>query len=196
MDTLIRRIHALLFVAGEEGISRENLAAVLEQPLQSIEKALVELRLRLNNDQASPIELVHFNNIYRLLTKSDLESDLELFAQSSLKQALSRAAIETLAIIAYRQPITRMEIDGIRGVSSQAMVQKLLMRDLIKEVGRIEAPGRPVLYGVTPYFMDYFALESLDDLPAVQPLSLSSLPVSESLFSTKEWDIDWFEEEE
>lgn len=195
MENLMQRLYAILFVAGEEGVQREALAKIVESPLYLVDQALEELKEHLAQDDISPLQLVNYHHTFRLLTTEAYQGDLEKFAQSSMSQSLSRAAIETLAIIAYRQPITRMEIDSIRGVSSQAMVQKLLARDLIKEVGRIEAPGRPVLYGVTPYFMNYFALESLEDLPSIQPLTLANEAISESLFSAKEWEIEWYEEE-
>ena len=82
-----------------------------------------------------------------------------------------------------------MGIDEIRGVSSITMLQKLLARDLIREIGRLEAPGRPVLYGVTDYFMDYFGLKSLEDLPNIEPLNLNDEVTSDELFNTKQWQI-------
>lgn len=196
MEPLIKRIHGILFVAGNEGVTREQLANALEVPLTDVTNALQQLSLDLQHDAQSPIELVNFNQQYRLITKQELEFDVEKFAQSPLTQQLSRAAIETLAIIAYRQPITRMGIDEIRGVQSSGMLQRLLLRDLIKEVGRVEAPGRPVLYGTTDYFMDYFGLTTLEDLPEIEPLALHGQPVNESLFSTKQWEIEYFDEEE
>ncbi|MBD3948331.1 SMC-Scp complex subunit ScpB [Tuanshanicoccus lijuaniae] len=194
--SLKKRVFGILFVAGSEGVTREQLANTLAISLQEVNEVLAQLQLDFVNDEELPIELVNFNQQYRLITKRELESDVEQFAQSPYTQQLSRAAIETLAIIAYRQPITRMGIDEIRGVSSSGMLQKLLLRDLIKEVGRVEAPGRPVLYGITPYFMDYFGLTSLDDLPDLEPLLLNAEPVSEALFSTKQWEINLFDEEE
>lgn len=196
MESLIKRIHGILFVAGNEGVTREQLANALEVRLKDVTNALQQLSLDLQHDAQSPIELVNFNQHYRLITKQELEFDVEKFAQSPLTQQLSRAAIETLAIIAYRQPITRMGIDEIRGVQSSGMLQRLLLRDLIKEVGRVEAPGRPVLYGTTDYFMDYFGLTTLEDLPEIEPLALHGQPVNESLFSTKQWEIEYFDEEE
>lgn len=196
MEPLIKRIHGILFVAGSEGVTREQLANALQIPLAEVSDGLNDLKIQLQSDPQWPIELVNYNHQYRLITKEELESDVEKFAQSPLTQQLSRAAIETLAIIAYRQPITRMGIDEIRGVQSSGMLQRLLLRDLIKEVGRVESPGRPVLYGTTDYFMDYFGLTSLQDLPAIEPLALHGQMVNETLFSTKQWEIEYFEEQE
>lgn len=186
---LITRLHGIIFVTGIEGVSRKDLAASLQVPLNQVTEALQQLQLNLQEDSLSPVELVNYNDQYRLVTKSELAPDVESYAHSPFTQKLSRAAVETLAIVAYRQPITRMGIDEIRGVSSITMLQKLLSRDLIREVGRLEAPGRPVLYGVTDYFMDYFGLKSLEDLPNIEPLNLNDEVTSDELFNTKQWQI-------
>ena len=186
---LITRLHGIIFVTGIEGVSRKDLAASLQVPLNQVTEALQQLQLNLQEDSLSPVELVNYNDQYRLVTKSELAPDVESYAHSPFTQKLSRAAVETLAIVAYRQPITRMGIDEIRGVSSITMLQKLLARDLIRGVGRLEAPGRPVLYGVTDYFMDYFGLKSLEDLPNIEPLNLNDEVTSDELFNTKQWQI-------
>lgn len=191
---LIKRVHAILFVSGQEGINREQLASSLLVPLKDIDAALQQLKLNFQSDPLSPIELVNYNQHYQLVTKQELEKDVEHYAQSPYKQTLTRAAIETLAIIAYRQPVTRMIIDEIRGVSSISMLQKLLSRDLIKEVGRVESPGRPVLYGVTHYFMEFFGLKSLDELPEIETLALNTEAVMEDLFSLKHWEVELYDE--
>lgn len=191
---LIKRVYAILFVSGQEGVSREHLANSLQTNVKEIDTALQQLKLNFDADKNSPIELVNFNQHYVLVTKKEVAQDVETYAQSPFKNALTRAAIETLAIIAYCQPITRLAIDEVRGVSSANMIQKLIGRDLVKEVGRVEAPGRPVLYGITNYFMDYFGLQSLDDLPEVEPLELNSESAVEELFSTKNWQIELYDE--
>lgn len=191
---LIKRVHAILFVSGQEGVSREHLANSLNTTVKEIDAALQQLKLNLYSDDDSPIELANFNQHYLLVTKKDVAQDVEIYAQSPYKNTLTRAAIETLAIIAYRQPITRLAVDEVRGVSSANMIQKLIGRDLVKEVGRVEAPGRPVLYGITNYFMDYFGLQSLEDLPEVEPLELNSESAVEELFSTKNWQIELYDE--
>ncbi|XJS11578.1 SMC-Scp complex subunit ScpB [Aerococcaceae bacterium WGS1372] len=188
-----KRIHGIIFVAGDQGVSRQELAQSLLLPIEDIDECLTQLTLNLQHDIDSPVELVNFNQRYRLITKHELASDVEQFAQAPFSQNLTRAAIETLAIIAYRQPITRMAIDEIRGVSSSSIIQKLISRELVKEVGRIEAPGRPVLYGVTDYFLDYFGLTTLQDLPEIEPIALNAELASEELFNLKEWSIEFFD---
>lgn len=189
------RVYAMIFVAGVEGISREQLANILKVDLSQIDEALATIKLTLQSDPLAAIELVNYNHHVRFVTKPELMEDVIQFAQSPLNQKLTRAAIETLAIIAYKQPITRMGIDEIRGVSSSSLIQKLQLRDLVQEVGRLDSPGRPVLYGVTPYFMDYFGLGSLEDLPIIEPLSLNEEEMDSDLFSTKQWFVQLDDEE-
>ena len=105
-----------------------------------------------------------------LFKKASLKSYIEKYAVSPYSSQLSQASLETLAIIAYKQPVTRVDIESIRGVQSSGSIQKLLLRDLIEEAGRLETPGRPKLYKTTAYFMDYFGLESLDALPDASDL--------------------------
>lgn len=195
MSELIKRVFGILFVAGDQGVSRQELAQSLNLPINTIDGSLEQLKLNFQTDLLSPLELVNFNQRYRLITKSELAEDVESFAQAPFSQNLTRAMIETLSIIAYRQPITRMAVDEIRGVSSSSMIQKLISRDLVKEIGRIEGPGRPVLYGVTDYFMDYFGLKTLEDLPEIEPIALNAELASEELFDLKEWPIELYEDE-
>lgn len=195
MNELIKRVFGILFVAGDDGVSRQELAQSLEEPISNIDDCLEQLKLNFQTDDSSALEVVNFNQRYRLITKKELAEDVEKYAQAPFSQNLTRASIETLSIVAYRQPITRMAIDEIRGVSSSSLIQKLISRDLIKEIGRIEAPGRPVLYGVTDYFMDYFGLKTLDDLPEIEPIALNAELASEELFDLKEWPIELYNEE-
>ncbi|OJG81793.1 segregation and condensation protein B [Enterococcus ratti] len=108
-----------------------------------------------------------------LTTKKELAPLLKRYAQGT-SNILSQAAVETLAIIAYKQPITRVEIEQIRGVQVSGAVQRLTAYRLIEEKGRVDGPGRPILYGTTPYFLDYFGLKSLKDLPDIQEMEYSS----------------------
>lgn len=187
--SLKQRISALIFVAGEEGISLASLAEVLDCQPDQVLSQLAAIQNDLQEDPDSPIRVQEFNHHYLFVTKEALEEDVKAFAHSPHQQRLTRPALETLAIIAYRQPITRMAIEEIRGVSSQALVQKLVSRDLVREVGRIEAPGRPILYGVTDYFLNYFGLESLDDLPEIESLALNAKLVTEEIFFDNLWII-------
>lgn len=186
----LQRISGIIFVAGDEGVTFAQLQDCLQLDEKDLINDIHELSELLKKSEVSPVELQLVNDRYRYATKKYLNDDITQFAQQPLKQKLSRAAIETLAIIAYRQPITRLGIDEIRGVSSQNMIQKLTGRNLIQSVGHVDAPGRPLLYAVTDYFMDYFNLSSLDQLPDIEPLALNTELVTDTLFNEKLWHLD------
>ena len=158
----------LLFLSGDEGVSISQLAACLEEDERfcdvDIASILDEMmKLYLADDYG--FELVCFGGIYKFVSKQSIHPYAKRLFAKTKPSTLSSAALETLAIVAYKQPITRVEIEEIRGVSCDMMVRKLLARNLIKECGRSDAPGRPFLYEVTSEFMDTFKLESLQELP-------------------------------
>ena len=169
MTNYISVLEGLLFVAGDDGISLEEASYILELERSAVRQLLDELKKRLE-DENSGLELILTASHYKLVTKASLKSYIEKYAVSPYSSQLSQASLETLAIIAYKQPVTRMDIESIRGVQSSGSIQKLLLRDLIEEAGRLETPGRPKLYKTTAYFMDYFGLESLDALPDASDL--------------------------
>jgi len=162
-------LEGLLFVAGDDGITLEEASYILELEISAVRQLLDELKKRLE-DENSGLELLLTASHYKLVTKASLKSYIEKYAVSPYSSQLSQASLETLAIIAYKQPVTRVDIESIRGVQSSGSIQKLLLRDLIEEAGRLETPGRPKLYKTTAYFMDYFGLESLDALPDASDL--------------------------
>ena len=169
MTNYISVLEGLLFVAGDDGISLEEASYILELERSAVRQLLDELKKRLE-DENSGLELLLTASHYKLVTKASLKSYIEKYAVSPYSSQLSQATLETLAIIAYKQPVTRVDIESIRGVQSSGSIQKLLLRDLIEEAGRLETPGRPKLYKTTAYFMDYFGLESLDALPDASDL--------------------------
>ena len=169
MTNYISVLEGLLFVAGDDGISLEEASYILELERSAVRQLLDELKKRLE-DENSGLELLLTASHYKLVTKASLKSYIEKYAVSPYSSQLSQASLETLAIIAYKQPVTRVDIESIRGVQSSGSIQKLLLRDLIEEAGRLDAPGRPKLYKTTAYFMDYFGLESLDALPDASDL--------------------------
>ena len=169
MTNYISVLEGLLFVAGDDGISLDEASYILELERSAVRQLLDELKKRLE-DENSGLELLLTASHYKLVTKASLKSYIEKYAVSPYSSQLSQASLETLAIIAYKQPVTRVDIESIRGVQSSGSIQKLLLRDLIEEAGRLETPGRPKLYKTTAYFMDYFGLESLDALPDASDL--------------------------
>ena len=164
------QIEALLFVAGDEGISLDELAYLIEAPTADIFASIEELKARYLNDEATAIRLLEVGNHFILTTKPEYVTIIKKYAQSPLSNTLSQAALETLSIIAYKQPITRLEVDNIRGVQSSGAVQKLVARQLIEEKSRVDGPGRAILYGTTAYFMNYFGLETIQDLPSIDEM--------------------------
>ena len=169
MTNYISVLEGLLFVAGDDGITLEEASYILELERSAVRQLLDELKKRLENEN-SGLELLLTASHYKLVTKASLKSYIEKYAVSPYSSQLSQASLETLAIIAYKQPVTRVDIESIRGVQSSGSIQKLLLRDLIEDAGRLETPGRPKLYKTTAYFMDYFGLESLDALPDASDL--------------------------
>lgn len=169
MTNYISVLEGLLFVAGDDGITLEEASYILELERSAVRQLLDELKKRLE-DENSGLELLLTASHYKLVTKASLKSYIEKYAVSPYSSQLSQASLETLAIIAYKQPVTRVDIESIRGVQSSGSIQKLLLRDLIEEAGRLDSPGRPKLYKTTAYFMDYFGLESLDALPDASDL--------------------------
>lgn len=159
---------ALLFVAGDQGIKEKELAGLLEIDNAALRQNIEKLKIKLLSDPDSGIILVEYNSIYKLITKSEYSNLLTKYFKTGLGTKLSQAALEVLSIIAYRQPLTRIDIDEIRGVQSSGSINTLLARKLIKENGKKDVPGHPNLYVVTDEFFDYFGIKSLDELPKIE----------------------------
>lgn len=175
----ISQLEAVLFVVGDEGIGLEELSYLLEEPTASIYQLIQILNQNYQDNENSSLNILEVGNHFVLTTKKEFASLLKKYAQSPMSNRLSQAALETLAIVAYKQPITRSEVDEIRGVQSAGSVQKLAARQLIEEKGRVDGPGRAILYGTTEYFMDYFGLKDLKELPDIQSMEeelLEELP--------------------
>lgn len=156
-------LEGLLFVSGEDGLSIEKAMSLLEVDEKSLMKILKELEDDYSSSERG-LRLDFLGKTIKLTTKKEHKDYYTKLLEED-NSLLSQAALETLAIIAYNQPITRVKVDEIRGVASSHIIRKLLSRNLIKELGRSDLPGRPNLYGVTEAFMDYFGLASLEELP-------------------------------
>ncbi len=164
MEQLLAIAEGLLFLVGDEGITESQLALVLEISEDQAVELLDALQKKYQEDTFG-MEIVCYGGIWRFVSKAMVHPFAQKLFQNNKASQLSQSALETLAIVAYKQPITRVEIEEIRGVGCDMMLRKLQARNLIAEVGRSEAPGRPILYGVTDEFMDSFKLFSLDELP-------------------------------
>jgi segregation and condensation protein B len=157
-------IEGLLFASGDEGLDAKQLAEVLEMDPLLASDLVLELKDELKR-AGRGIQIVEVAGAFQLTTLAEHAPYFERLAYSPSRSSLSQAALETLSIIAYKQPITRVEIEEIRGVKSDRALHTLVSKDLIEETGRAEAVGRPILYGTTKPFLDYFGLSSLRELP-------------------------------
>ena len=173
-------LEGLLFIVGDEGITAEQAATALDITPELATEYFEDLMKEYTDDDRG-IEIASFGGVYRFLSKAFVHEYAKRLFQISKQNVLSQAALETLAIIAYKQPITRVEIEEIRGVGADMMLRKLLARDLIKESGRSEAAGRPILYEVTEEFMNSFKLLSLKELPELPQFNTEE--ESEELFN-------------
>lgn len=164
-----------MFVA-PGSVTVSQLAAALDVPTPEIEAALRQLEARYQDQmQPSGISLQRLHGRLQLTSAPEAGLLIERFLGLEATTRLSRAALETLAIIAYKEPVTRPQIDAIRGVSSDGVIKSLLSKGLIQEVGRAESPGRPILYTVTTDFLGHFGLTSLEALPSLETV-LESTP--------------------
>ena len=157
-------VEGLLYVVGEEGLKIENIAAVMDISTEDVKALLTNIESKYRFDQFG-IELVNYGGSYRFVTKKAIYPYVQKLLHNEKAASLSNAALETLAIIAYKQPITRVEIEELRGVGCDMMLRKLQARELIKEAGRSDAPGKPILYEVTEEFLNSFGLETIGMLP-------------------------------
>lgn len=164
-QSLLALIEALLFVSGAP-LTLEEICVAANLPSADAQLALQELQRQYEGEDRG-IQLRSVAGGYQLCTKAEYAPYIENLLGRREKNILSQAALETLAIIAYKQPITKYEIERIRGVRVDSVLNTLLEKGLIKEMGRKAAPGRPILYGTTKYFLTAFGLQELQDLPPI-----------------------------
>lgn len=156
-------IEAILYVAGEP-VALRDLARALEQDETQISAAAYRLEQQYDSGRRG-LRLKRFGGHIQLATRADYAPYIERLLQPVQKQSLTQAALETLAIVAYRQPVTRLDLEAVRGVKCDYSLQSLINKNLVKEVGRKETIGRPILYATTDAFLSHFGLQSLNDLP-------------------------------
>jgi segregation and condensation protein B len=169
MDFLQNHIEALIFVATEPISITEIKACLVEMfeaeiPEENIVEAIEKLQKKYEEDIYA-FQIYAMAGGYQFLTKPAYQSSISILLKQKSKKRLSNAALETLAIVAYKQPVTKTEIEQIRGVNSDYAIQKLLEKELLVIKGKSDAVGRPLLYGTSDKFMDYFGISSLKDLP-------------------------------
>lgn len=160
-------IEGLLFVSGEDGLTLEELSKITDKSEEEIKTTIKDLFNDYENSDRG-IQIEFLGNHFKLTTKKEHKKYYQKLITEEVNSTLSQSALEVLAIIAYNEPITRIDVDNIRGINSSYAIRKLLLKGLITEIGRSELPGRPILYSVTSKFLDYFGLGSIDELPKIE----------------------------
>ena len=164
MENKIGILEGLLFVVGDDGLSFDQIIDILDVSLEEAKELVLSLK-REYEDNKHGIQIAYLGDKIKLTTKKEHKDYYLRLIENKETNTLSQQALETLAIIAYNEPISVQEIDNIRGVNSREMVRKLLARGFIKECGKSDAPGKPIIYSTTSDFLDYFGLSSKEELP-------------------------------
>ncbi len=162
-------LEGLLFVVGEDGLTLEQIEDVLEIDEETSKNLIMELKKDYEAEDRG-LRIDFLGNRFKLTTKFEHKEYYQKLIENPETNTLSQAALETLAIVAYNEPITRVQVDAIRGVRSASIMRKLVAKGFIKESGRSEMPGRPILYETTNEFLDYFGLASTEDLPDISEI--------------------------
>jgi len=183
LERLALHIESLIFSA-ENTIGLNQIKSCIEETLEQsyknveIKKAIDSLIEKYSSDDFS-FEIVEIASGYKFLTKGSFHSTVGTLIKKNNQKRLSKAALETLSIIAYKQNVTKSDVEGIRGVNCDYTIQKLLEKDLVAIKGRAEGPGRPLLYGTSDKFMDYFGIKDIDSLPKLQDLKVPEIHIGE-----------------
>ncbi len=164
-------LEGLLFVTGDEGLSLEEVEKILEINEEEAKRLVYNLKKSYEKENRG-LRLNYLGNTFKLTTKQEHKEYYKKLLESPQNHSLSQAALEVLAIVAYNEPITRAEIDEMRGVDSIYVLRKLIAKGLLKEAGRSEKPGHPILYKITNDFLDYFGLSTKKDLPDIQEIKV------------------------
>lgn len=164
---MLAKLEGILFLCGDEGISIKELTNILETNEEQLNETILELQNSCENENRG-IKPQIFGDIVKFITKKEHEKTYEKLVESDISKPLTQTTLEVLAIIAYNQPITRAEIDEIRGVSSAHIIRQLVLRELINDAGRTDAPGRPIIYQTTSKFLDALGIKSLNQLPPLE----------------------------
>ena len=163
-------IEAILFTMGES-VELDKIAAAIELDKKET-KAIIEKMMKHYENPSIGVKIIELDDAYQMCTKSEMYEYLIKIARQPKRHVLTDVLLETLSIIAYKQPITKVEIEKIRGVKCDHAINKLMDYDLVRELGRLDAPGRPILLGTTEEFLRCFGVQGLEDLPEMDPVQL------------------------
>lgn len=167
MDDLEKQVEGLIYISADEGIDLKQLVS-LTQVEQGLIKDVIKTISNRHETSNSALQLVDYGEKYHFITKQECFDVISKYLNLNKVKQLSQSQLETLAIIAYKQPVTRIEIEEIRGIGCEITLRKLMATDLIEEAGRLDTPGRPILYRVSDNFFDTFQMVSLDELPELE----------------------------
>ena len=167
---LYKTVEGILFTMGD-AVEPTRIAQALQIPLSQVTDCLEQMK-RDYEFQDRGMRIISLESAYQMCTSTDIYESLIKIARQPKKQVLTDVMLETLSIVAYKQPVTKAEVDKIRGVSSDHAISRLVEYALIEELGRLDAPGRPMLFGTTEQFLRSFGVSSLDELPAMSPLQV------------------------
>ena len=160
-------LEGLLFVVGDDGLTMQQIKDIMSLNDDEAKELIMSLKEKYEKDDRG-IRINFLGNTFKLTTKKEHKEYYQKLIENPETNVLSQSALETLAIIAYNEPITRVQVDALRGVGSTSIIRKLVAKGFIKESGRSNMPGRPILYETTHEFLDYFGLASLSDLPEIK----------------------------
>lgn len=178
-------IESLLFVSGEDGLTKKQLAFLTDTSEEEVEEILEIMISDYASRDDRGIKIIQLAGTFQFVTKEENVECIQKLVENPTTQSLSQASLEVLAIIAYKQPITRVEIEDIRGVKSERPLQTLSAKGLVQEVGRAEGTGRAILYGTTHEFLQYFGLKDISALPPlIEDVSVDEMEDTD-LFMTK-----------
>ncbi|MGX9133788.1 SMC-Scp complex subunit ScpB [Rummeliibacillus sp. JY-2-4R] len=185
LNQLMSKIESLLFVIGEDGLTTKQLSIITEATEEEITEAIQQMMVRFEEQQDRGIMLKELAGTFQLISKPEHADVIQKLVENPPSQSLSQASLEVLAIVAYKQPITRVEIDDLRGVKSERALHTLSARGLVHEVGRAEGTGRAILYGTTKEFLNYFGMKNINELPELPEMSESETDEQPDLFMSK-----------
>jgi segregation and condensation protein B len=177
-------LEGLLFVVGDDGLTIEQITNIMEINDEEAKEVLMSLRSDYENDDRG-LRINFLGNTFKLTTKAEHKDFYQKLITNPQNNNLSQSALEILAIIVYNEPVTRLQVDNIRGVSSSQMIRKLVAKGFLKEVGRADMPGRPILYKTTDEFLDYFGLSSKEELPKLNITSDEDFSEEKDLFLSR-----------
>lgn len=186
-------LEGLLFVVGEDGLTINQIMDILDIDNDEARELVSNLKEKYEAE-TSGIRINFLGNTFKLTTKKEHREYYQRLIENPESNVLSQAALETLAIVAYNQPITRVDVDEIRGVGSSQIIRKLVAKGLLKEVGRSDVIGRPILYSTTSEFLDYFGLATIDDLPKMEQFVQDNVETSDTDLYTSKYKEEIVEE--